>query len=134
MSELTRDEQLVRASKARAAIVGALVRHPFPAPLTQDEIMPVVESLGYTPAELSNMLYRMAHDGLIVKHDVDHERYKVGYTAPPTAATEEAGTKRKYTKRTPAATDGTPIDVRVNEREGTITIRYAGMVISFSKE
>lgn len=134
MTELTRDEQLVRASRVRAAIVGFLGRREDSEPATQDTILPVVEPLGITPTDLGAMLYRMAHDGLIVKHDVEHERYRVGYTAVPGAQPEEVRTKRPYTKRAPAATEGTPIDVRVNEREGTLTIRYAGMVISFSKE
>lgn len=134
MTELTRDEQLVRASRGRAAIVGFLNQRETPEPATQDSIMTVVESLGYTPTELSNMLYRMADDGLIVKHHVDHERYRVGYTAVSGAGAEEVRTKRPYTKRQPAVTEGTPIDVRVNDQTGTITIRYAGMVISFSKE
>lgn len=132
MSKLSRDEQLVRAGKAREAVMGFLRRHPFPTPVTQDEIIvgASLEPLGYTTTELGNFLYRMAHDGLIEKHDVEHPHYKVGYTSKPAAP--EAAAPRKYVKKT--AVEGAPIDVRVNEREGIITIRYAGMVISLSKE
>lgn len=132
MSELSRDEQLVRASKARAAITGFLSQHED-GPATQDVIFPAVEALGLTPTELGSLMYRMAADGLIVKHEVDHAHYRVGYTSLSGLVTP-AESKRKYTKKPQAATEGEPIDVRVNEREGIITIRYAGMVLSFSKE
>lgn len=134
MSELTRDEQLVRAGKAREAIMGFLSTYgDGVTPITQDAIAPAVAPLGLTPTELGQMLYRMSADGLIAKHDVDgHERYRVGYTSAGTGEVPASKAPRKYTKK--PSSEGAPIDVRVNEREGIITIRYAGMVLSFSKE
>lgn len=135
MSELSRDEQLVRAGKAREAVMGFLNTHgDGVTPVTQDVIAPAVASLEVTPVELGQMLYRMAHDGLIAKHAVEHERYRVGYTSNPPEGlrAEAAEPKRKYARK--PATESAPIDVRVNEREGIITIRYAGMVLSFSRE
>lgn len=134
MAKLKRDEQLVRASKARAAIVGFLNQQTTPEPVTQDALVGLVEPLGVTPVALGNILYQMAGHGLIAKHAItEHDRYRVGYTAKGvTPAVTEAAAPRKYTKKT--AVEGAPIDVRVNEREGIITIRYAGMVISLSKE
>lgn len=135
MAELTRDEQLVRASTARAAITGFLSRQVPGVPITQDIIAPAIEDVGYTPQELGAMLYRMAADGLIGKAPAEHPRYHVGYMSTERLDQSEEGaepTRRKYTRK--AATEGAPIDVRVNEREGIITIRYAGMVLSFSKE
>ena len=137
MSDLTRDEQLVRASKARAAIAGFLSRWGTETPVTQDSILSAVEPLGLTPVELGRMLWRMATDGLILKHPVEHERFKVGYTSTSGAIVPAETPKRQYTRKATTkklTADGAPIDVRVNEREGIITIRYAGMVLSFSKE
>lgn len=132
MSELTRDEQLVRAGKAREAIMRFL-RGQGSFVATQEVIAPVVAPLDLTPTELGQMLYRMAADGLIAKHDVEgHERYRVGYTSAGTGEVPASKAPRKYTKK--PSSEGAPIDVRVNEREGIITIRYAGMVLSFSKE
>lgn len=134
MSELSRDEQLVRAGKAREAIMGFLSTYgDGVTPITQDAIHPVVDPLDFTSTELGSLLYRMAADGLIAKHAVDHEHYRVGYTSlAGVSPAEAAEPKRKYTKK--PSSEGAPIDVRVNEREGIITIRYAGMVLSFSKE
>ena len=137
MSDLTRDEQLVRSSKARAAIIGFLNSHEAETPITQDTMLSVVEPLGLTSTELSRMLWRMATDGLILKHPVVHERFKVGYTSIGAPDLSAEPPKRRYTRKVTAkrpTADGAPIDVRVNEREGIITIRYAGMVLSFSKE
>ena len=133
MSELSRDEQLVRAGKAREAIMGFLGQHAGNM-VTQERIFPAVEELDITPVALGQILYRMAHDGLIGKGPVEHPRYKVGYMAKGsgTLRAEAAEPKRKYARK--PATESAPIDVRVNEREGIITIRYAGMVLSFSRE
>lgn len=132
MTKLPRDEQLVRASMAKAAITGFLTQHADEPPLAQDKISDVVSELEMTPAQLGSLLYRMAADGLIVKHDIEHPHYKVGYTCTAALPEPEPRAKRSYTRQSRAG--DSPIDVRVNEKEGSVTIRYAGMVLTFSRE
>lgn len=132
MSKLSRDAQMVRAGAAKAAITGYLTQHIEEAPIAQDRIMESVSELDMSPSQLGALLYRMADNGLIVKHAIEHPHYKVGYTCTAALPEPEPRAKRSYTRQSRAG--DSPIDVRVNEKEGSVTIRYAGMVLTFSRE
>lgn len=125
-----RAEQLVRAAKARAQITAFLASQEQPA--TPDIILSgAVSDLDYKVTDLSNFLGRMADQKLITKVEVDHLDYKYGYTSndalPAEVEPEASPTTKKKSKEV-------PIDIRVNERNKSISIRYAGLLITLSKE
>lgn len=137
MAKLSRDKQLVRAAKGRASIIGFLTRHKDAGPVTQNSITEGGGADDYTPQELGAMLYRMAAEGLILKHKIapNPSGYTIGYTALDATTVSSFGESAKRPRKADLVTKATgAIDVRVNEKAGTITIRYAGLTISFGKE
>ena len=134
MTKLTRDEQMVRAAKARAAITSILSE--YRGTKTAGEIYEALHALtssDLTVGEVGNLLGRMAADGLVVKHEVNRPPYKFGYSETG-AASAVPEKKPKQGKPAKVVKKEIPIDVQVNEREGSITISYAGLRISFSKK
>jgi hypothetical protein len=76
--------------------------------------------------KLQALMYRMVDSGLLNKIPIEHPDYKYGYALPNELPLPP--------KKSQAAASETPIDVRINKRKGSITIRYAGLLITLSKE
>ena len=116
-----RKDELVEAAKMRAKVlaivgnIGGIVTFNF-----------IAEQFdGKDRAKLQALIYRMVDAGLLHKVPVQHPDYKYGYTLPTELPTPQ--------KKAAPATE-VPIDVRINKRKGSITIRYAGLLITLSKE
>jgi hypothetical protein len=131
--KLTRDQQLVRAAKARAIITSHLTNLGYVA--APDEIFEEVRSLGYSSTEFNAMLYRMADAGLIKKEPVEHPDYEFGYSCPRELVETMPATHEKKEKAKPQhkVSKEIPIDIRAN-KDGSITVRYAGLLLTVSKE
>lgn len=137
--KLDRNQQLVRAAKARAAITGYLTNLGTTA--TPDVIMQAVGDLDFTTSELGSLLYRMANDGLISKKEVEHPDYRFGYScstamAEPTPMAQidrKKEPKEKAVRKHKKADYELPLDLIAN-RDGSITLRFAGLRLTVSRE
>ena len=126
---MSRAESLVATAKLRAQITACVEKAEKVLTIAE-----IAERLGFAKGEdvtksLFNLIYRMADNGLLAKVPIDDPDYTYGYA--PARSLQEAPERKRPAKE---QAKETPIDVRINKRQGSITIRYAGLLITLSKE
>lgn len=127
-----RKDSLVRAAKVRAAIIARLPNDE--GAWTPDDFKDLAEEEGQDVPWISSLMERMAISGLIRKIPVTHDRYKFGYVCGegvPVSDAVESFAKRTYNKK---QTTELPLDIRINEKDQTLTIRAMGPRITIGKE
>ena len=124
---MSRAIELVAAAKLRAQITACVAQSDHI--LTIDEIASSIKMVDneQNKKRLFALVYRMADSGLIAKVPIEHPDYTYGY------APSDSVFGKEPIKPTAKSKD-IPIDVRINKRQGSITIRYAGLLITLSKE
>ena len=128
---MDRDQQMVLAAKARAQIVAYL--NGVKRVATTTELFEHIRVDTYDKAKLGGLLSRMAQEpeGFITKvltpKDPDH---KLGYTM----RNGHISIIKKEVSKERKKKEDVPIEVHVNEKDGSLTIRFGGMLITFSKD
>lgn len=121
---MDRKEQLVRAAKARAAIIAALGNAE--EAWAPDRIHPLVEDLGYSRKGLLVLLATMASQGLLQQVEIEHPSYSYGYR-------QAAGVKAAEPRKKRTATTEKELDVTANA-DGSLTLKFRGLRLRLSVE
>ena len=124
-----RQDALVRAAHARAQVTACLEKNGVATP---DHIYPVIDkALAYTMPQLMSLLDRMVDGGLLEKVAVEHPDYKKGYRVALGAG---SSAPQEHKPRQKKVTEVADVDIKVNKRTGGLTITYAGLRLTISKE
>ena len=142
--QTSRSEALVRGAAARGLVTAFL--NQSDSVFVPDEILPALRELNYTMVDMMPLLDRMVSGKLINRVAVTHVRYKYGYAnkdvplvdlaaaslgVTKDESSETSFAKRAYNKRKESEL---PLDIRINEKDQTLTIRAMGLRITIGKE
>lgn len=135
-----RKDALVNAAKVRAIITSRLLMSD--SVFVPEDLVESAKEFGYDSVKISALMERMAMSGLIKRLPITHTKYKYGYAhkeaqipgekVPPEETETTSFAKKAYTKKDKG--NELPLDIRINEKEQTLTIRAMGLRITIGKE
>lgn len=129
----SREEQLIRAAKARAIIIAFLSERPgeaFSRAEIQSGTTKTLGPLGYTAAALDNFLYTMRKSELIWRREAE-DGQPIRYHADRAVGMVEGGKPRqpKVPKKHKASAQSAAVVIDIIKSTGRVRLTLGGLVI-----